>query len=61
MMTRVWTAVQGLTEYGALTGHGGFRIGGQPIGAWAADNRVALLAAAAVLLMLGLVASSRRR
>jgi len=63
-MMRVWCALQGAVEYGALTGSraaGGAPRGLQRIMAWAGDHRTALLVAVALLLLLGLFRAARRR
>lgn len=61
MVSRLWTMLQGAAEYGALGGSGAVgRSGGRSITAWAADHQTALVAAAAGLLLLALVAASRR-
>lgn len=64
VMMRVWSMLQGAAEYGALTGGGAAASprgpGGQSFAAWATDHQTALVAAAAGLLLLALVAASRR-
>jgi hypothetical protein len=66
MIARVWTTVQGLVEYGALTGSAAGSTAGGASGiarltGWAADHRIALIAAVAGLSLLWMVLSSRKR
>lgn len=64
-MTALWLALQGAVEYGALTGSAaGSTTGASGIArltGWAADHRMALIAAIAGLVLLALVLGSRRR
>jgi hypothetical protein len=61
-MTHLWLAVQGMVEHSALSGTAGapHGLGGQRITAWIGDHLVVLLAALAVLLLLGLFRAARR-
>jgi len=63
-MTHFWAALQGAVEYGALTGSQAATAprttGAQQITTWAADHQTAVVAALASLLLVGLIAASRR-
>jgi hypothetical protein len=63
MITRVLSAMQGLVEYGAASGGqagSGELTGPGRVSAWAADNRMALIAAVAGIALFWLVKASRR-
>ena len=65
MITRMWSALQAVAEYGAVTGQAVGGAGGQSgaanLTAWAADHRMALVAAVAGLALFMMVRGSMRR